>query len=130
MANKLVDYLINKRDLNNNDQEESLEEGEILQGAYLTSQPRSLKGGQLQSHQMEGLNWLISLNELGISGILADEMGLGKTIQAISLLAYLMESQSIRGPYLIVCPNSVMGNWVKELSKWLPQLRTIKLIAR
>ena len=29
---------------------------------------------------MLGLNWLISLYELGLSGILADEMGLGKTI--------------------------------------------------
>ena len=29
---------------------------------------------------MEGLNWLIALYEIGISGILADEMGLGKTI--------------------------------------------------
>jgi SWI/SNF-related matrix-associated actin-dependent regulator of chromatin subfamily A member 5 len=69
---------------------------------------------------MEGLNWMISLYELGISGILADEMGLGKTIQAISLMAYLKEFQSISGPHLIVCPNSVMGNWVKELRKWLP----------
>ena len=40
---------------------------------------------------MEGLNWLISLQEIGISGILADEMGLGKTIQAIALIAYLKE---------------------------------------
>lgn len=63
---------------------------------------------------------MISLNELGINGILADEMGLGKTIQAIALIAYLYESKNIRGPHLIVCPNSVLGNWSKEFKKWLP----------
>lgn len=29
---------------------------------------------------MVGLNWLISLYDIGFNGILADEMGLGKTI--------------------------------------------------
>ena len=31
---------------------------------------------------------------------------------------------------MIVCPNSVVGNWKKELKKWLPELNVIKLIAR
>tara|TARA_B110000503_G_scaffold141960_1_gene237168 strand:- start:2568 stop:2672 length:105 start_codon:yes stop_codon:yes gene_type:complete len=34
----------------------------------------------LKEFQLEGLNWLISLYEIGINGILADEMGLGKTV--------------------------------------------------
>ena len=29
-------------------------------------------------HQLEGLQWLLSLWENGLNGILADEMGLGK----------------------------------------------------
>lgn len=66
------------------------------------------------------MNWLISLYELGVNGILADEMGLGKTIQAIAFLAYLLENKKIAGPHLIVCPNSVIGNWAKEFKKWLP----------
>jgi hypothetical protein len=31
-----------------------------------------------RSYQLEGLNWMIRLQENGINGILADEMGLGK----------------------------------------------------
>jgi len=84
----------------------------------------------LREHQIIGLNWLISLYELGVNGILADEMGLGKTIQAISFLGYLLEAKNIAGKHLIVCPNSVMGNWAKEFKKWLPNLRVVKLIAR
>jgi len=34
----------------------------------------------LKEFQLTGLNWLISLYEIGINGILADEMGLGKTV--------------------------------------------------
>lgn len=32
-----------------------------------------------RSYQLEGLNWMIRLQENGINGILADEMGLGKS---------------------------------------------------
>lgn len=77
-----------------------------------------------------GLNWLISLNELRINGILADEMGLGKTIQVIAFLAYLSEARGVKGPHLIVCPNSVLMNWQKEFRKWLPSLRVVKLLPR
>lgn len=37
----------------------------------------SLVGGTLLPYQVEGLKWLLSLWENGLSGILADEMGLG-----------------------------------------------------
>ena len=43
----------------------------------LQEQPRSIVGGKMRSYQLEGLNWLIKLNNHGINGILADEMGLG-----------------------------------------------------
>lgn len=45
-------------------------------------QPSNLVGGTLKPYQLEGLRWLVTLYENGLSGILADEMGLGKTIQA------------------------------------------------
>ena len=38
-------------------------------------------------YQLEGLNWMLRLQEHGVNGILADEMGLGKTLQSISVLA-------------------------------------------
>lgn len=31
---------------------------------------------------------------------------------------------------MVVCPNTVVSNWKKELKKWLPDLRVVKLIAR
>ena len=37
-------------------------------------QPPNLVGGKLLSYQLEGLQWLLSLWENGLSGILADEM--------------------------------------------------------
>lgn len=35
--------------------------------------------GELMPHQLEGLQWLLSLWENGLNGILADEMGLGNS---------------------------------------------------
>eukprot|EP00605_Chrysophyceae_sp_TOSAG23-4_P001301 GSChrysophyteH1.ASY1.ANO1.1415.1 assembled CDS len=58
-------------------------------GVAIFKQPSSLRGGNLMPYQLEGLQWLLSLWENGLSGILADEMGLGKTIQIISLIAQL-----------------------------------------
>ena len=57
-------------------------------------------------------------------------MGLGKTIQTIAFQAFLKENKKISGPHLIVAPNTTLGNWFKELRKWLPSFRTIKLYAR
>ena len=49
------------------------------------TQPSNLCGGQLMKHQLEGLQWLLSLWENGLSGILADEMGLGTVLCAVLL---------------------------------------------
>lgn len=49
--------------------------------------------------------------------LLADEMGTGKTIQAIAALKL-----ADAAPILIVCPNSVKRNWLRELSKWWPEV--------
>jgi SNF2 family DNA or RNA helicase len=41
-------------------------------------QPPNLSGNcKLKDYQLEGVRWLVSLYENGVSGILADEMGLG-----------------------------------------------------
>lgn len=58
---------------------------------FLTQQPSLISGGELRAYQLEGLNWMIRLQDNGINGILADEMGLGKTLQSISILAYNLE---------------------------------------
>ena len=54
-------------------------------------QPVLISGGVMRKYQLEGLQWMINLDQNGINGILADEMGLGKTLQTISLFAHLVE---------------------------------------
>ena len=45
--------------------------------------------------------------------ILGDEMGLGKTIQAIAAIAHLKADGATH--FLVVCPASVLINWVREV---------------
>ncbi|GMH62640.1 hypothetical protein TL16_g03522 [Triparma laevis f. inornata] len=82
---------------------------------------------QMHPYQLEGLNWMIKLHDNGINGILADEMGLGKTLQTISLIAYLKEARGVKGQHLVVVPKSVTGNWIREIKKWCPGIRAVKL---
>lgn len=96
-------------------------------GMRVTSQPSIMEGGTLRDYQIEGLNWLVSLYDTGISGILADEMGLGKTIQTIGLLAFLKQYRQVNGPHLIIVPKSTMGNWYREFKKWCPSFRVLRL---
>ncbi|KAL3181666.1 hypothetical protein MRX96_008482 [Rhipicephalus microplus] len=58
-------------------------------------------------------------------------MGLGKTIQTIAFLAGLRHSRlrtlgdsfTGLGPVLLVCPTTVMHQWVREFHCWCPPLR-------
>ena len=104
---------VTKRQLNAESDENGLEDADD-NTTYLTVQPSILTGGTLKNYQLQGLNWLISLHELGISGILADEMGLGKTMQAIAMVAFLREYKGINGKVLVVAPTSTLGNWERE----------------
>lgn len=83
----------------------------------------------MKYYQLVALNWMISLYESGISGILADDMGLGKTVQSISMLGFLKEFKKINGPHIVIAPKITLGNWMKELQKWLPSARAVKLAA-
>ncbi|BGP37318.1 hypothetical protein JCM10449v2_001223 [Rhodotorula kratochvilovae] len=56
--------------------------------------------------------------------ILADEMGLGKTCQVISFLTYLNQKEGAR-PFLVIVPNSLIGNWMREFAKWAPTMRVV-----
>ena len=86
-------------------------------------QPAALKG-TLKDYQLEGLKWMATLYENGLSGILGDEMGLGKTIQIISLMAYLQE-KNVKGPFIIAAPLATLPNWMREFKKWLPSMETL-----
>lgn len=63
------------------------QEGEFTDSGYEFSQSPKYINGSLRPYQIQGLNWLVSLNTNDLSGILADEMGLGKTLQTISFWA-------------------------------------------
>merc|ERR1719502_965235 len=82
-------------------------------------QPSNMVGGKMMGYQLDGLHWLASLWENGLSGILADEMGLGKTIQVISLIAHL-RLRTVTGPFLVAGPLATLPNWINEFKKWLP----------
>ncbi|KAH7038845.1 SNF2 family N-terminal domain-containing protein [Macrophomina phaseolina] len=88
------------------------------------AQPKMLSC-QLKEYQLKGLNWLVNLYEQGINGILADEMGLGKTVQSISVMAYLAEVHNIWGPFLVIAPASTLHNWQQEITKFVPDLKTL-----
>lgn len=67
-------------------------------------------------YQARGVGWMWeTINHTG-GLILADEMGLGKTIQIIALL--LMETPQPSAPALIVCPTSLIANWVREIARF------------
>jgi len=74
----------------------------------------------LRPYQLRGLAWLTEMCELGVGGCLADDMGLGKTVQVIALHLALHLAAPGRGPTLVVCPASLLGNWERELHRFAP----------
>ena len=95
---------------------------------FLTKQPSVIQG-TMRPYQLAGLNWMIRLRHNGLNGILADEMGLGKTLQSISMLGYLEEYSSIKGPHLVLVPKTTLSGWQNEFARWLPSLKVLKLHA-
>jgi SNF2 family DNA or RNA helicase len=81
----------------------------------------------LRPYQKHGVAWLQFLRENGFGGILADEMGLGKTLQALAFLRFVRQTQSGLGPALVVCPTSLVFNWVAEAKKFTPELKVLAL---
>ncbi|MBQ0975821.1 DEAD/DEAH box helicase [Streptomyces sp. RK31] len=87
-------------------------DGAVDQPARLTA--------TLRDYQLRGLRWMDRMTSLGLGGCLADDMGLGKTIQLISLHLLRQERPEGRGPTLVVCPASLLGNWEREVGRFAP----------
>jgi superfamily II DNA or RNA helicase len=107
----------------------------------------------LRPYQKQGVAWFHFLRENGFAGILADEMGLGKTLQTLAFLNSLRScpagaTQAVsspspipvpipsgleeragerRLPHLIICPTSLVFNWVAEAKKFTPELKVLAL---
>ena len=65
----------------------------------------------LYEFQRAGVSFLLHARR----AILADDMGLGKTAQAIAACERLRA-----GRVLVICPNTLKGNWAEEIEKWVP----------
>ncbi|HWD93308.1 MAG TPA: DEAD/DEAH box helicase [Verrucomicrobiae bacterium] len=81
----------------------------------------------LRPYQKQGVAWLQFLRGNGFGGILADEMGLGKTLQTLAFLRFVREQQPDAAPMLIVCPTSLVFNWMAEAKKFTPELKVLAL---
>jgi len=77
----------------------------------------SIETKALYPFQRNGVHWLLALD----AGVLADDMGLGKTVQAIFAVRELVRRGEARN-ILILCPKTLVSNWVEEFSKWAPEL--------
>jgi superfamily II DNA or RNA helicase len=82
----------------------------------------------LRPYQKDAVRWFGGLARWGVSGILADEMGLGKTVMALGhLFGRAGEEAESTGPVLIVCPTSLIFNWVDECKKFCPDVDVVGL---
>ena len=77
----------------------------------------------LFDYQKTGVQWLRELYSQQVGGIIGDEMGLGKTIQVVAFLAGLHYSKMLSKPVVVVCPATVMKQWVSEFHRWWPPFR-------
>ncbi|XP_075837942.1 chromodomain-helicase-DNA-binding protein 1-like isoform X1 [Microtus pennsylvanicus] len=87
-----------------------------------------LTGIHLRTYQLEGVNWLAQCFQGQNGCILGDEMGLGKTCQTIAFLVYLVGRLNDEGPFLILCPLSVLSNWKEELERFAPGLSCVTYV--
>ncbi len=95
--------------------------------AQSTALPVNLPAGlhaELRSYQEEGFVWMARLASWEAGACLADDMGLGKTVQALALLLH----RASEGPALVVCPVSVVPNWMAEAERFAPSLTMKRLV--
>ncbi len=74
--------------------------------------------GELRSYQADALAWLNFLDSAGLGGCLALDMGLGKTPTTLANLTTLGDA----GTGLVIAPPAVVGNWVAEAKRFVPDV--------
>ncbi|MDI9470898.1 MAG: DEAD/DEAH box helicase [Bacillota bacterium] len=79
----------------------------------------------LRPYQERGVGWLLALAEYSLGGVLADEMGLGKTLQLLVALARRRAETGGGRPVLLLCPKSLIHNWLRESRRFVPELATL-----
>ena len=81
----------------------------------------------LRPYQGQGVDWLQFLASAGLGGVLADDMGLGKTVQTLAHLMIEKAAGRLDRPSLIVCPTSLIPNWLAEARRFAPELSVLAL---
>ena len=74
----------------------------------------------LRRYQEWGVKYILHQERV----LLGDEMGLGKTVQAIAAMVSLRNTGATH--FLVVCPASVLTNWIREIRK-MSRLSVVKL---
>ncbi|MBN1904365.1 MAG: DEAD/DEAH box helicase family protein [Deltaproteobacteria bacterium] len=102
--------------------------GDLLKNilALKPSRPVPVPAGlrsSLREYQKLGAEWLFYLYENFFGGLLCDDMGLGKTHQVMAFLLALKEQQDICGPFLVVCPMTVLSHWQAKIREHAPSLK-------
>lgn len=70
----------------------------------------------LRDFQTAGSAFLLTCGE---GGLLADDLGLGKTAQVLAALDALLKLDPADAlPAVVICPNGVKFDWVRQLKKW------------
>jgi len=102
------------------------------EGDYPTVQVPAILNYHLRDYQREGVSFLYRHYRAGTGALLCDDMGLGKTVQVIAMMVAVLHKTCTKadvllaGPYeshelgtfLVVCPGSVLYNWVDEFETW------------
>eukprot|EP00798_Chlamydomonas_sp_ICE-L_P016205 gene16205-22369_t len=81
---------------------------------------------RLFDYQQTAVKWMWELHTQRAGGVLGDDMGLGKTIQVIVYLVGLLHSHMYR-PTIVICPATVMRQWMREVRVWAPKLRVFMM---
>ena len=79
----------------------------------------------LRPYQKIGVAWLLHLFHHQLGGILSDEMGLGKTLQALAMISAIRQDKTEINASLVVCPASLLENWVREAHRFCPQFSVL-----
>jgi SNF2 family DNA or RNA helicase len=95
-----------------------------MQSIEQVAPPKSFKA-TLRPYQLDGLAWLQFLARENFGGLLADDMGLGKTVQLLAHICLEKENKRLKQPFLVVCPTSVLPNWLSEAAKFAPKLKVV-----
>ena len=128
------------QDIENSDEEDLDIEWDVSWGKELTESLRELYNstpslisipdeltGSLRPYQQAGVSWLAHLRRTGFGGCLADDMGLGKSIQTIAYMLHVLNAQKsarkVPPPFLLICPTSLIYNWLAECEQFAPSIR-------